>query len=476
MKNKDQIIEDQRQALEAARQVIKEQDDVLQMVTQMPQQMGVVLKVDNKKRKMLSSHGGSPVRVTFGKLKAPKVGDTYFTADTGQPLELSDWPCYGAIYTVDELLTESDELIVDMNGVERVVAMGQWKGYVNKGDQIVTDTSTSVVMKVMPPKKRHRVKQQVATVGWDDIGGLADAKRELIDAVLTPHRNADLYLAYGKTPPKGVLLYGPPGCGKTMLAKALAGEYGQNAMFNYIKGPEVLNEYVGVSERKIREAFEAAKRHKEETGFRSVLFFDEAEALMGSRGQRSVTSALSATIVPTFLSMMDGMEDSGALVLLATNRPDTLDSAITRDGRIDVKVKVGRPDRDTAESIFRIYLQKTRMAQGYTVTNVSKSAADFLFEDEHTMYYVRTKNGTHRFGLPDLLSGAMICGMVEKATMKAMRRDLDSKAKSPSGVTQQDVMDTVAHVFNEQRELNHEEDLKSFAIDIGEEIEEVARF
>ena len=197
---------------------------------------------------------------------------------------------------------------------------------------------------------------------WADIGGQDDAKRELIRAIQWPVLYPELFLLFKRKRSRGVLLYGPPGCGKTLLGKAvvrlLAALYHRKADdggFKYVKGHQLLDQYLGNSEKAVKTLFDEARRWREQRGYPAVLFFDEADALFKRRASGSAESGF--TLVPALLAEMDGMDDSGAFVMLATNRPDALDIAITRPGRIDRRIRITRPDRAAAETIFRIHLE-----------------------------------------------------------------------------------------------------------------------
>lgn len=295
----------------------------------------------------------------------------------------------------------------------------------------------------------------IPSVTWDDIAGLENAKRDLVEAIEMPHRYKALYKHYKKRPVKGVLLSGDPGCGKTMLGKAaansLAAIYGAESAktgFLYIKGPEILNQYVGQTEQTIREIFIDAGRHHAVHGYPAVIFIDEADAILATRGSRSI--GIGNTIVPAFLTEMDGLEDSHAVVILATNRPDVLDPAIIREGRIDRKVHVTRPDLPTAIRIATLNLQNYPIAKGFDVVDMATGLATEIFSEARTV-------GNDRM-LREIVNGAMIAAAADLAVAQAMHRDIAANKleKGFSGVSGEDIIEAVNRIQAQNHGLNHQ--------------------
>ncbi len=400
------------------------------------------------------------------------------SAETMQIVEVAEHALPGEISVVRRSFDGMSE--VDYQGTVRIVCNGRLETH-EKGDRVVLDSSGSVIMQNLGKDDESFSFTTATNVTWSDIGGLEDAKRQMIEAIEMPHHHADLYRHYGKRPLKGVLLYGPPGCGKTMLGKAaatsLAQLYGgsmESSGFLYVKGPEILDKYIGVAEATIRQLFERSRRHHEEHGFPAVLFIDEADAILGKRGS-GISSDIERTIVPMFLTEMDGLEDSGAVVILATNRPDVLDPAVVRDGRIDRKVMVTRPTRDTATNIFEIYLGGVPFHNGSTVQQLAEVGRNELFREDRVLYTVDLAEGDPaNFTLGHICNGGLIAGVVDKATSIAMHRDIAAGGQ-PQGLYEADLVTAVDSVFAENVHLNHSDEMADFVEDFRDNVVNIRR-
>lgn len=373
------------------------------------------------------------------------------------------------------------EVEFDFHGSLKVAVHGLPKPP-EEGDRLVVDASGSIVLRSLGKEQKRHSLSAGTGVSWKDVGGLEEAKAAMIEAIEMPVKFADLYASYKKKSLKGVLLYGPPGCGKTLLAKAAAssiseihGGKGSDTNFIYVKGPELLDKWVGNSEAQIRALFARAKDHKKKHGYPAILFIDEADALLGQRGSGNM-STLGQTIVPQFLSEMDGIEDSGALVLLSTNRPDVLDPAIVREGRIDRKVRVTRPDKKSAVDIFKIHLRDRPL--GRKVENVdvyARLCAEALYSEEFVLYQISKKNGEKlSFTLANLVNGGMIAQFVEDAATLAVLRDRESG--KVSGLSAEDATNVALHLFRQNRDLDHTEPLEEFVEPFQEEVANVRKF
>lgn len=335
------------------------------------------------------------------------------------------------------------------DGIVKVLIDGQVKeafGEVDEREEVLLDASKTVVVRSRPVNVKTYAAP-IQHISWDDIGGLADAKLALREAIEFPITHAHLYRAYSHRGPKGVMLSGPPGCGKTLLAKAAASAIARmhnseaNTGFIYVKGPELLSKWVGESEAAVRQLFSRARGHYSQHGYPAVLFLDEADALLAARG--SGVGVLTSTMVPAFLAEMDGLEDSGAIVVLATNRPQLLDSAVIREGRIDRKIAVTRPERDAVADILTIH-SRTLTTSGLDVPQLVTNA---LWSDNYKLFDFNGVEGHLRH----TVSGAMLAGIIAKAKSQALHRDIGLGLGRASGVQSQDVLDAVTLTYNETK-------------------------
>lgn len=393
-------------------------------------------------------------------------------------------PAVGAIVTVRRVINAQVSEI-ETGGNIQVVMHGSLPEP-EVGDRVILDSS-GIIMMANLGKNDERYQLAAATnVSWDDVGGLEQAKRDVIEAIELPYKNPGIYTFYGKKPVKGLLLFGPPGCGKTLLAKAVAtavasmnGNQVTDTSFIYIKGPEILDKWVGNSEANIRSIFQRARDHKRDHGYPAVVFIDEADAILARRDS-GISSDMGRTIVPMFLAEMDGLEESGAIVLLSTNRPDILDSAVTRDGRIDRKIRITRPGVGEMCDIMRIHMAHVPLAEDTEEnrTAMVEAAAQAVFDPAKVIYEV-TLGGEHagqtlRFTLGHLASGAMAANLVDQATSFAIRRDLAS-GQPPQGLTVQDLLDAVDSTFKQIFDLDHKDDLTDFVHDYRKDVVEVKK-
>lgn len=389
-------------------------------------------------------------------------GDTVLTTKQGSIASKLDNPSAGEIVVVDRVVVELNRIEVSTGFGKKLVQFTDNTKNVQVGDSIVLDLTSQVAIAKLATQKNKYDFSQDTGVNWNDIGGNEQAKKEMIEAIELPFTHAALFKHYGKPPVKGVVLYGPPGCGKTMLGKAAATSIARHvskdvpSAFMYVKGPEILDSFVGASEANIRALFGRARKHKQAYGVPAVIFIDEAEAILGKRGSRG--SMMEKTIVPQFLSEMDGLDEAAAIVLLATNRQDSLDPAITREGRMDRKIKVTRPSPVDAESIFKLNLKRIPLAIDCPIEHAASVARDALFSDSRLMFIVQTIDGSvFQLRLRDIVSGALISGVVEKAISSAMHRDMQLKVSRYTGITASDLVDAVHQTHMQNMDLNLED-------------------
>ena len=386
----------QSELLVEAQQQLKEMQAELKRLSESGLRMEIVMGCVDKFAVMSSGI----YALNGGKFKQ---GDTVLVHPmSGQIVQKADILKYGDISTVSSY-KDGVLLLEGRNGDARVVLPGKFND-LKQGDKVLCDPGHNLVLHVVERAKQGK-PVAIKSTKWSDVGGHTEAKQLLIEAVELPYKHPELYRHYNKGTPNGLLMWGPPGCGKTLLAKATATAIGADGAFLSIKGPEVLDPFVGVAEGAIRSIFRKARDYKNTTGKPALIFIDEADALLTRRSSRG--NFMGQTIVPTFLTEMDGLDDSGAIVVLATNRPDTLDEAVIRDGRIDHKIEIKRPDAKEAVSIFGIHVGNKPIHPQHTKRGLVEFAISKLY------------NG-HK--LPH--SGALIAGCVDKAVTAALRRDL----------------------------------------------------
>ncbi len=342
------------------------------------------------------------------------------------------------------------------------------------GDHILMDAKSGYLLEKLPKSEVEDLSlEEVPDIGYDDIGGLGSQIETIKDAVELPYLYADYYKEHKLTPPKGVLLYGPPGCGKTMIAKAVANNLAEKisekrgekikGFFLNIKGPELLNKYVGETERKIREIFVKAKEKANED-VPVVVFFDEMDALFRTRGT-GISSDVETTIVPQLLAEIDGVEGlKNVIVIGASNRQDLIDPAILRPGRLDVKIKIERPDQAAAADIFRKYLttdipiaeSETRPRGGDVQAAIEAMIAGtisamYSLSEENRFLEVTYANGDKEvLYFKDFSSGAMIESVVRRAKKLALKRYIGNGEK---GITADDLVTAVREEFKENEDL-----------------------
>lgn len=398
---------------------IEEQDKFLEKLTEQANRYGTVVDQDGDKLVLSIDGREYACNDTIG----AQLGDLVLVhPESFQMFTISARAARG---TLCQTLTRVDERqwVVQVDGDRRLV-LAKPDLAIKVGDEVVV--VANVITAVIPAPAALPPFNPVA---WDDIGGNRIAKQELRSAITAIRGGSDIFAEYGLRPPRGVLFYGPPGCGKTLLGRAAATELqgDGNGAFIYVSGPQLLNMYVGESERNIRRLFATARDYRERFDAKSVLFIDEADAILQHRGSGR-SSDMEKTIVPQFLTEMDGLGDSGTFVILATNRADTLDPAIIRDGRIDRRILVDRPDLDTSREIARIHFSKTRIR-----------------EDADELANVAAI-GIHASPLARAVSGAMLENVVERSKRAAIEREAGGKVL---GITSNDVRHVIEDMKTE---------------------------
>ena len=374
----------------------------------------------------------------------------------------------GDVVTLTKVLEDGIRAIVSFRGDdERVCELSDSLRGANlrSGDLLRLDSRSNLLLeRLLQPEVEHLLLEHVPNVTFADIGGLDDQIEKIRDAVELPFLHADLFAEYQLPAPKGILLYGPPGCGKTLIAKAVANSLAQRvaaktgddkgrSYFINIKGPELLNKYVGETERQIRLVFQRA-REKSEEGWPVIIFFDEMDSMFRTRGT-GVSSDMESTIVPQLLAEIDGADKlQNVIIIGATNREDLIDPAILRPGRLDVKIRVDRPNRNAAQQILLRYLSDDLpFGEGCHIADIVDLAIDRIFAEtaENRFLEITYQNGEkEELFYKDFLSGAMLENIVRRAKKKAIKRRIDG---GDGGIITADLISSVVDEFLEHEDL-----------------------
>ncbi len=385
----------------------------------------------------------------------------------------------GEVVTMKEVLDDGRRaIIVGRADEERVVELAETLLYdkLRSGDSLLMDSRTGLLLEKLPrPEVEELILEEVPDISYADVGGLDTQIEAITDAVELPFLHRDLFHEHKLPAPKGILLYGPPGCGKTLIAKAVAnslakkvadqsGDLQGRSYFLNIKGPELLNKYVGETERQIRLVFQRA-REKSEEGWPVIVFFDEMDSLFRTRGS-GISSDMESTIVPQLLAEIDGVETlKNVIVIGASNREDLIDPAILRPGRLDVKIKIERPDEQAAAQIFSRYLTHDLPLDEDEVgtlgggdrekcvrSMIEKTVVEMYRADEDNQFLeVTYQNGDKEtMYFKDFASGAMIENIVRRAKKLAIKRTIAGEGR---GIRTDDMLASIQQEYKEHEDL-----------------------
>ena len=466
-------------ALTAARERIVELGAQLDAVTAPPVTLGLLTasprsRGEGRPVEADVALGGRPMRLGLHPgLDPATLGAGRLAAVNDQMLVVDSLPApdTGEAVTLDEVLGARRALVTTGGGASRVLALAEGldPAALKPGDTLVADLRANLATALV---ERTGVEQLVIAeapdVSWADIGGLGPQIDRIRDAIELPFAHPGLYRGYGLRAPKGVLLYGPPGCGKTLIAKAVATSLadsagGRPAAFLNIKGPELLSKFVGETERQIRAIFVQARKAAAEDR-PVVVFFDEMEALLRARGT-GVSSDVETMIVPQVLSEIDGVESlRNVIVIGASNREDMIDPAILRPGRLDVKIRIDRPDAEAAADILAKHLRANLPLDPGELADAGgdrEAAAAAMRRAAVDALYARTpatavlevvcaSGARETLHLADLVSGAMLAAVVARAKTAAIK---DEIAGGPGGLSTARLLEAVAVEARQNEEI-----------------------
>ena len=465
-------------ALRGERDKIEALVEEVEKLSQPPATFGVYIGT-NEDSSIDVFTGGRKMRVMPAPDLDPKMfrpGVQVILNDALNVVEVLEPDRAGEVLRVKDRLGEDRVMLVGRGDEEHVAWLaGDLIGTgIRVGDNLLFDPRSGVALELLPKEEvEELVLEEVPDVSYEDIGGLEGQIDAIRDAVELPFLYSELFAEHELEAPKGVLLYGPPGCGKTLIAKAVAkslaekvaertGRDDARSYFLNVKGPELLNKYVGETERQIRQIFQRAKERSEE-GLPVIVFFDEMDSIFRTRGT-GISSDVESTIVPQLLSELDGVEPlKNVIVIGASNREDLIDPAILRPGRLDVKIKIERPDAPQAKDIMGKYLRESVPIHLDEVSRHGDAHVACVRMIEKTIEYMYEPSERNKFlevtyasgdkevlYFKDFNSGAMIENIVRRAKKEAIKRFLSTGEK---GIKSEDLLTAIRDEFKENEDL-----------------------
>ena len=465
--------EELRSHLRNMKALVKKQVEESRKLSSPPFIFGLVIainKLSEKDPTAIILQGGRLLEVYLPKDKEILAGATVkVSSQTMQIISTAqDYP-FGDIGLVRHVINKVTSEITYNNG-KRVVLNGTLAGKIEAGDRVVLDHSASVIVMSLGKAEQRFLYGCESDITWNDIGGQEEAKEKLKEALELPYTEKDLFDYYKKKPPKGFLLAGRPGCGKTMLIKAAANSlakiHGEKAKTGFIlvNGAQILEPLVGVAEQTLEQIFVAGEEHYKKQGFPAIIAFDEAEALLRKRGSGK-SSDVEDKLISVFLSQMN---DSHSIIMLATNRPDILDEAVTRDKRINHVIEIGPPDHESGKVIAKLNLKDVPLNKA-SIDEMAEYTASQLYSPEQVLYdVIRIKGEPMTINLSHIINGAMIAGTIDDAISAAMKRDRTQNSRT--GVTKDDIRVAVQGKLKAQLLLDHSSDIATFVKDFYEDV------
>jgi proteasome-associated ATPase len=465
----------QEETIGEAQEMIQKLEEVIKKVTSPANRIGTYLSNPARETAHIVVGGADyycnvDPRISLAKLKKGTrvlVNEAYvIVGDLG-------FETAGPVTKITEVLGADRLRVGSEHGLQSLILQRSaelMKATLKSGDEVRVDPNYRIALEVLAhPQSREHYLDDVPELPWEKVGGQDQALQAIKDAIELPLIHEELFQKFQHATPKGFLLYGPPGCGKTLIGKATAYNLTKQLRektgdemkeyFMHVKGPEILNMWVGESERIVREIF-ATAREKRREGFLPFLFIDEAESILGTRRASRYSNILS-TLVPMFCSEMDGIDSlHDVVIILASNRADLIDPAILRPGRIDRKIKVNRPNKEGAREIYRIYLTNDLPYDGALAKEAGNigAAIDRLVErilemqfarrDENKFLEITLRSGRKEILYrSDLLSGAIIASIVERAKGMAIKRAIATQ--EDQGISESDLQLSFVAEFTE---------------------------
>ena len=477
------------QAAQQQRDVeLKKVADVIAKLTAPANRVGTLLEVPGEGLARILVGGAESYASVDPRVQAAelKIGAQILVNDAYAVIKVLGYDRNGPVFKVAEVLGDGRLRFEHEMGRQVLILQrsSDLAGVdLKAGDEVRIDPSLHVAIEKMEDRKaKSHLLDEVPTVTWEQIGGQTEAIAAIKKAIEYPLLHADTFERFKFTQPKGFLLYGPPGCGKTLIGQAAAASLSKlvgasiqatagakgdkppvtRGAFLHIKGPEILNMWLGESERMVRDLFAQARARRKE-GALPFIFIDEAESVLGTR-RASRSFNISSTLVPMFCSEMDGIESlHDVVIILASNRPDLIDPAVLRPGRIDRKIKVSRPNRESAGAILNVYLTDDLPLDRQWVDqhggDRKKASADlvehalsavFSRNDENRLLSIRLRSGQNKvLYRSDLISGAILASIVQRAKEQAIERVIAAGGSDQGGMTLDDLVNAVHAEFRE---------------------------